>query len=264
MIEMIWIVKKIRHMIESCRKSFVIIFIDHAATADLIKQIFLTTFNIDKLNLRFVRAFQFLSTLSIKIRIKSEKFYVMFDALFRLKINFDSKKNVFLNKKKSNETAVFENLNDVKKFFVYVKRLKHWSFWNVWFHHVNEILKAHFDEKTILSEMSDKFKKTLKKHISTIHNEAKFDRKFFFEKIKTTFRTTWTSFSKKIDYITFHWKKCLDFAFHEKWKKTFFKLFMTKIIIANFIARTLKSLKFFISGILQSDWNATFDIVNSV
>ena len=57
MIEIIWIVKKIRHMIESCRKSSMTIFIDHAVTADLIKQIFLTTFNTNKLNLHFVRTF---------------------------------------------------------------------------------------------------------------------------------------------------------------------------------------------------------------
>ena len=57
MIKVVWIVKKIRHMIESCRKSSMIIFIDYAVIADLIKQIFLTTFNTNKLNLRFVRAF---------------------------------------------------------------------------------------------------------------------------------------------------------------------------------------------------------------
>ena len=43
-----------------------------------------------------------------------------------------------------------------------------------------------------------------------------------------TFRTTWISFSKKIDYITFHWKKCLDFAFYEKWKKNIFRIVHNK------------------------------------
>ena len=163
MAEIVWIVKKICHMIKSCRKPPMIIFIDHAAIADLIKLIFLTTFNTDKLNLRFVQTFQFLSTLSIKIKIKSKKYYVISDVLFRLKTNLDSKKNVLLNKKKSNETVVFENLNDVKRFFAHAKRLKHWSLWNVLFHHVNKILNTHFEKKKVLLKMNDEFKKILKK-----------------------------------------------------------------------------------------------------
>ena len=163
MIEVVWIVKKIRHIIESCRKSLMTIFIDHAVTANLIKQIFLTTFNTNKLNLRFVRTFQFLSALFIKIKIKSKKLHVMSNVLFRLKTNLDSKKNVSKNRNEFNESTVFENLNDVKKFFAHVRRLKHRSFRNVLFHRVNEILNVHFDEKTVLLEMNDDFKKTLKK-----------------------------------------------------------------------------------------------------
>ena len=117
-------------MIKSCRKLSVIIFIDHAIIANLIKQIFLIMFNIDKLNLRFVRASQFLSALSIKIKIKSEKLHVIFDILFCLKTNSDSEKNSN-SLKKNNESIVLKNLNDVKKFFAHARRLRHRLLQNV-------------------------------------------------------------------------------------------------------------------------------------
>ena len=150
-------------MIESCRKPPMTIFIDYAVIANLIKQISLTTFNTNKLNLRFVRTFQFLSTLFIKIKIKSKKFHVMSNVLFCLKTNLDSKKNVSKNRNEFNESTVLENLNDVKKFFAHVRRLKHRSLRNVLFHRVNEMLNVHLDEKKVMLKMNDEFKKTLKK-----------------------------------------------------------------------------------------------------
>ena len=131
MVGVVWIVKKIRHMIESCRKSLMIIFIDYAVTADLIKQISLTTFNTNKLNLRFVRTFQFLSALFIKIRIKSEKLHVIFDVLFRFKTNSDSNVENLLSNWKSKETVVLKNLNDVKRLFAHVRQLRHRSLRNI-------------------------------------------------------------------------------------------------------------------------------------
>ena len=167
MIEVIWVVKKIRHMIESCRKSSVIIFTDHAATAGLIKQISLTTTNTNKLNLRLVRAFQFLFVLSIRIKIKSKKFHVIFDALFCFKTNSDSKIENLSSNKKTKKFVVLENLNDVKKLFAHARRFKHQPFRNVWSHRVNEMLNIHFDEKKILLKMNDEFKKILKKTYET-------------------------------------------------------------------------------------------------
>ena len=118
-------------MIESCRKSSMIIFIDHAVTADLIKQISLTTFNTNKLNLRLVKTSQFLSALLIKIKIKSKKFHVISDVLFRLKTNSDSNVENFSPNRKNKKTVVLKNLNDVEKFFAHVKQLKHRSLRNV-------------------------------------------------------------------------------------------------------------------------------------
>ena len=126
MIEMIWIVKKIRHMIESCRKPSIIIFIDHAIIVGLIKQTSLTTINTDKLNLRLIRTSQFLFVLSIKIKVKSEKFHVIFDVLFCLKTNPDPKKVKDKSpNRKSRETVVLKNLNDVEDLFAHAWRLRH-------------------------------------------------------------------------------------------------------------------------------------------
>ena len=164
----VWIVKKIRHMIESCRKPPMIIFIDHAATAGLIKQTSLTTFNTDKLNLRLVRTFQFLSALSIRIKVKSEKLHVMPDALFRFKTNSDPEENSnSLKRNDSEQSAVFEDLNDVERLFAHAKRLRHRPLQDVWFHYVNEILNIHFGEEKVLLKMNDDFKKTLEKAYET-------------------------------------------------------------------------------------------------
>ena len=158
----VWVAKKVRHMIESCRKPPVTIFTDHAATAGLIKQTSLTTSNTDKLNLRLVRASQFLSALPIKIRVKPGKLHVVPDALSRLKTNPDSEEDVSLSRKESNETAVLEDLDDVEGLFAHARRLRHRPLRDVLSHHVNEILDTHLGEEEVLLEMSDEFKKALK------------------------------------------------------------------------------------------------------
>ena len=94
-IEVVWMAKKIRHMIESCRKSSTTIFIDHSATVDIVKQTFLTIENTEKLNFRLMKTSQYFSTLSIKIKVKSKKFHMMSNVLSRLKLKYSKKKNRF-------------------------------------------------------------------------------------------------------------------------------------------------------------------------
>jgi hypothetical protein len=84
MIDVVWIIKKIRHLIESSRNQLTIIFTNHSTLTEIIRQTSLSTFNIDKLNLRLVKVSQYLSTLSLDIRIKSEKFHIISNALSRL------------------------------------------------------------------------------------------------------------------------------------------------------------------------------------
>ena len=52
----VWVVRKIRHMIEASETPSVIIYTDHSAAVQISRQTTLSTSSIDKLNLRLVRA----------------------------------------------------------------------------------------------------------------------------------------------------------------------------------------------------------------
>lgn len=143
----VWIVRKLRHLIESCKKSPTLVFTDHSATVGLVKQTSLITFNTDKLNLRLVRASQFLSTLSIHIRVKPERFHVVPDALSRLKSTASS----------DNKSSVLEDLNDVDSAFAMTIGTRKTPFWDTHFHRIHEILDIHFGEGLSLIEMDGDF-----------------------------------------------------------------------------------------------------------
>ena len=81
----VWIVKKARHMIESCKKSPTTIFTDHSAAVPISTQTSLSSSSTDKLNLRLVRASQYLSQFDLTVKHKSGKSNVVPDALSRLK-----------------------------------------------------------------------------------------------------------------------------------------------------------------------------------
>jgi hypothetical protein len=82
---LIWVIKKVRHLIQSSEKSM-IIQIDHVVIVNICKQTSIISINsVMRMNLRLVRAFQFLNQFSnLKIRHKSEKYHLISDALFRL------------------------------------------------------------------------------------------------------------------------------------------------------------------------------------
>ena len=82
--DIVWIVRKIKHMIKSIEISSIIIYIDHFAVVSISRQTTLTTFNNDKLNLRLVRTSQYLSDFNLSIRHKADKANVMSDVLSRL------------------------------------------------------------------------------------------------------------------------------------------------------------------------------------
>ena len=80
---LVWTVRKIRHLIESSR-SKVVVYTDHAATIDIAKQGSLTTTSTVRLNLRLVRASQYLQRFELDVRHKPGKKNVVPDALSRL------------------------------------------------------------------------------------------------------------------------------------------------------------------------------------
>ena len=80
---MIWVVKKIRHMIESSQASTVI-YTDHGTSLSIVKQTTLSTTSTDKLNLWLVRAFNYLQQFNLDIQHKSGKQHIILNTLFRL------------------------------------------------------------------------------------------------------------------------------------------------------------------------------------
>ena len=80
----VWVVKHIRHMIDSSKQPPTIIYTDHSAAVPISRQTTLATSSTDKLNLRLVRASQYLSSFNIAIRHKAGKANIVPDALSRL------------------------------------------------------------------------------------------------------------------------------------------------------------------------------------
>ena len=156
MTDVIWMIKKIRHLIEFCKSSSMIVFIDHSVIVELVSQTFLFTFSTNKFNLRLIRVFQYLSTFFIRIKIKFERFHVISNALSRLK------STVF-----NDSSSILKDLNDVDVMFFKSVMQRKTSFWNIKFKRINEMLNIHFDEKIFLIEMDENFFNALKKAYET-------------------------------------------------------------------------------------------------
>ncbi len=96
--DLIWMIKKIHHMMKSTLKLLTIIYINHAVAVMIAKQTSLTTANTDKLNLHLIQVSQYLFIFQLDIRHKVNKTNIMLDALFRLlrdKLELKSMKETF-------------------------------------------------------------------------------------------------------------------------------------------------------------------------
>ena len=90
-IDIVWILKKTRHIVE-ISSSKTIIYIDHEIALDIITQITLTIIFIDKLNLKLIRVFDYIQRFNLNIRHKLDKQHVVSNALSRFfSDNIDSK-----------------------------------------------------------------------------------------------------------------------------------------------------------------------------
>ena len=79
----VWVVKKVRHLIEASAHPTVI-YTDYSAIIPIVKQTSLNTTSTEKLNLRLVRASEYLQRFRLDIRHKSGKSNIVPDALSRL------------------------------------------------------------------------------------------------------------------------------------------------------------------------------------
>ena len=136
-IDIVWVVRKIKHMIKSIEIFSIIIYTNHFATVSISRQTIFTTFNNDKLNLRFVRTSQYLFDFNLSIKHKVDKVNVMSNALSRLQID------VFI----TDKIDVFESLYEHTLKFTQTNLILKTS---LYFHHVT------------LVEMSNDFKIRLK------------------------------------------------------------------------------------------------------
>ena len=90
----VWVIKRMRHLIDSIKKFSIIIYINHSTTVSIFRQITLITFSIDKLNFRLIRVSQYLLNFNIVIRHKSNKSNVIFDVLSKLFDKLSTQSNV--------------------------------------------------------------------------------------------------------------------------------------------------------------------------
>ena len=80
---LVWILRKTRHLIEASQTP-TIVYTDHGAALGIAKQTTLTTTSTDKLNLRLVRASDYIQRFPLDIRHKPGKLHIVPDALSRL------------------------------------------------------------------------------------------------------------------------------------------------------------------------------------
>ena len=98
-IEIVWIMKEIRHMIKFIKLSSTIVYTNHFVAIFIFEQITLIITNIDKFNLRLIRVLQYFFNFNLTIRHKIEKFNIISSVLSRLlnmlQSNVKNKINVF-------------------------------------------------------------------------------------------------------------------------------------------------------------------------
>ena len=128
-VEFVWVLRKIRHLIESFKLS-TIVYIDHEVSVEIVNQTSLSTSFIDKLNLRLIRASEYIQRFSLIIRHKSKKLHVVSDVFSRLftsnklssnddEDEFDVLFTVFMIEMNSNFKT--RMIDEYKKDSVYVK-----------------------------------------------------------------------------------------------------------------------------------------------
>jgi hypothetical protein len=155
MTEVIWIIRKVRHLIKTSKKQSAIVFTNHSVLINIIKQTFLITFNINKLNLRLVKVSQYFSALSIDIKIKFEKFHVISNALFRL-FSIMNK-----NKSKDDEDVLEDLQYDLDVLLVQFINEIHISSYDTKSSRIHDYLDICFEQDEILIEMTENYRKNL-------------------------------------------------------------------------------------------------------
>ena len=81
----VWVLKKIRHMIEIVDFALlIIVYINHDFVFEIVKQTTFFISFIDKLNLRLIKTSNYLQRFNLNIRYKSNKQHIMSNVFFKL------------------------------------------------------------------------------------------------------------------------------------------------------------------------------------
>ena len=81
---LVWVVKKVQHMIETTKQPSMIIYMDHAATVSIIQQTSLNTTSVEKLNLCLICVSEYLQHFQLDVHYHPGKSNVVPDALSHL------------------------------------------------------------------------------------------------------------------------------------------------------------------------------------
>ena len=90
-IDIVWVLKKIKHLMKSFFIS-IVIYTNHDVALNIIKQTTFTTFFIDKLNFRFIRTSNYIQRFNVELRHKSNVQHIISNAFFRfVSLNIEQK-----------------------------------------------------------------------------------------------------------------------------------------------------------------------------
>ena len=116
--ELVWTIKKIKHLVQDSHHR-VIIQTNHQAIVDICEQILITSINSTlRMNIRLIRASQFLNQFNLNIKYKSKKDHIISNALSRLaSVNIEllSKKHSELNILYTYNTTLIEMFEKFRK-----------------------------------------------------------------------------------------------------------------------------------------------------
>ena len=143
--DLVWILKKIRHLIDFAVK-FTIIYTDHEISFAIVKQTFLSTSSTNKLNLRLVRASNYIQRFDFIIRHKSNKLHLMSDALFKLSVT-----SAINTQSENEEFDVFFTANLIEMISEFRKKLIEEYIKNSNWRKISKLIATSNKNETILS-----------------------------------------------------------------------------------------------------------------
>lgn len=92
--KLIWILRKARHLIELFKLS-IIIYTNHDAVFEIVKQTTFITFFIDKFYLCLIKTSNYIQRFSLIIRYKFDKLHIVFDASFKFFFSLNTSSTFF-------------------------------------------------------------------------------------------------------------------------------------------------------------------------